>query len=542
MSFRGRIFTGSLSYPQDASKFLSVAVSLGGSFTTTQKRALGYLVNNLADLGIGAPGSNFIIYPFIGGSSSAVNALNLFYPETTANNLTFVGSPTHSTSGVTFNGTTQYASGQSLSTYPLTPNLTMANLSFGVCVSGMGSGTYVPMGFFMAAALQTKTYSTAGTFSFNPNTEAPGNTLVISAWGGGGAGGGANATTNNRPGGGGAGGGYAARTGVTFTTTQGETSMTITVGSGGTPSSGAAGGAGGDSTVTHPNVTPTTAKGGPGGNVNTSGAAGAAVAGAAGNAGTTTFVGGAGAAGGAGFGNGGGGGGSSAGTAASGNAGTTPTTTTGGAGGTAPTNGVAGGAGGNGVLGGAGFAGNPGTAGGGGGGGAGSSSAPNNRAGGAGGDGKVTIAWTPTTLKRVTMSIFNSGTSNNQLLDIAANGDPSSRYSYQTSPLLLNGVRVGSRRGNTGTSADMGFYVQNNAGSALVGPAAMTPDASLSQTPIFYFGAGNSWAAGGSGVGNTPGNFLSGTLNFAFLGPGLSDTQLQSLFTLITTYNGILGR
>lgn len=542
MSFRGRIFTGSLSYPQDAGAFISHARSLGATFTTSQTRALAYLVNNLADLGIGAPGSNFIIYPFIGGSNSAANALNLFYPKTTAYNLTFVGSPTHSTSGVTFNGTTQYASGQSLSTYPLTPNLTMANLSFGVCVSGMGSGTYVPMGFFMAAALQTKTYSTAGSFSFNPNTEAPGNTLVISAWGGGGAGGGSNATASNRPGGGGAGGGYATRTGVTFTTTQGETSMSITVGSGGTPSSGAAGGAGGDSIVTHPDVTTTTAKGGPGGNVNTSTLPGAAVAGAAGNAGTTTFVGGAGAAGGATVGNGGGGGGSSAGTAASGNAGTTPTTTTGGAGGTAPTNGVAGGQGGNGVVAGAGFAGNPGTAGGGGGGGGGSTSgAPNNRAGGAGGAGKVTIAWTPTTFKRVSMSIFNSGTSNNQLLNMDVDTDATSRYSYQTSPLLLNGVRVGSRRGNTGTSADMGFYVQNNAGGAINGPAVMSTT-SLSQAPIFYFGALNNWAAGGSGTGNTAATFFSGTLNFGFLGPGLSNTQLQALYTLITTYNGILGR
>ena len=97
-----------------------------------------------------------------------------------------------------------------------------------------------------------------------------------------------------------------------------------------------------------------------------------------------------------------------------------------------------------------------------------------------------------------------------------------------------------SRRSNTGTSADMGYYIQNNAGSAISGPAVMSTT-SLAQTPVYYFGAGNSWANAG-GLGNTATNFLSGTLNFAFLGPGLSNTQLQSLFTLITTYNGILGR
>lgn len=541
MSFRGRLFPGSLAYPADAGAFIAHAQSLGATFTTSQRRALAYLVNNLPDLGIGAPGANFVIYPFIGGSNAATNALNLFFPKTTTYNLTFVGSPTHSTSGVTFNGTTQYAVGQSLATNPLSPNLTMANISMGFCTSGMGAGTYIPMGFAMNAALQTITYSTAGSFSFAPNTESPGITsFTVTAWGGGGAGGGSNATASNRPGGGGAGGGYATRA-VTLTGAQLNTSMSITVGVAGTANSGAAGGGGGDSIVTHPNITTVTAKGGPGGNVNTSGAPGAAVAGAAGNAGTTTFTGGQGAAGGAAVGNGGGGGGSSAGTAANGNAGTTPTTTAGGAGGTAPTNGVAGGAGGNGTVGGAGFAGNSGVAGGGGGGGGGASSgAANNRAGGGGGAGKVTVAWTPATQVRVSMSIFNSNPTNNQIFNADVGGDATSRFSYQTTPNQLQGVRVGSRRGNTGTAADMGFYVQNNAGSSINGPIVMSTT-SFSPSPLWYIGAINSWAST-NGVGNTAANFYSGTLNFAFMGPGLSNTQLQSLFTLITTYNGILGR
>ena len=206
MAFASRGFFGSDMYPRAASKFLSVS---GGAFTTAQKRALGYLVNGLSDLGIGNASSGFIIYPFL-GTTSTVNAQNLFSASTTALNLTFVGSPSHSISGTNFNGTTQYAYGASQAVYPL--GLNMANISFGWCAAGMGSGTYIPIGFAMNAALQTKTYATAGSTTFDPNVEAPGITaFTISAWGGGGAGGGSNGTTSNRPGGGGAGGGYATR-------------------------------------------------------------------------------------------------------------------------------------------------------------------------------------------------------------------------------------------------------------------------------------------------------------------------------------------
>ena len=538
MSFRGRGFIGAQSYPPDAGQFMSVASASGGTFTTSMKRALGYLVSNLTDLGIGAVGSNFLIYPFI-GTTATVNALNLFSARTTAYNLSFVGSPTHGSGGVTFNGTTQYAIAPSLAIYPL--GLTMANVSMGFCTSGMGTGTYVPMGFAMNNALQTKTYSTAGSYTFNPNVEAPGITsFTITSWGAGGAGGGSNATASNFPGGGAAGGGYATRA-VTLTKAQGATNINITVGAGGSVSSGSNGGPGGDSIVTHPNFTGIDADGGFGGNVNTSGAAGGARTAPTTSSGATTFNGGAGAAGGAAAGRGGGGGGSSAGTGAVGGAGTTPTTTTGGAGGTAPTGGVNGGQGGNGVLGGAGFAGNPGTAGGGGGGGAGATSgAPNNRAGGAGGDGKVTISWTPATQVRLSMSIFNAGTSNNQVFNADVGGDSTSRFAYQTSPLQLQGVRVGSRRANNGNSADMGFYVQNNAGSAINGPSVMS-STSLDPSPIWYIGAINSWNSP-SGTGNNAANFYSGSLNFAFIGPGLTNGQLQALFTLITNFNSILGR
>ena len=536
MSFRGRSFLGAQAYPPAASKFLSVA---GGTFTTAEKRALGYLVEGLSNLGIGAVGSNFLIYPFI-GRTAAKHALNLFYPASSSLNITWVGSPTQDASGSTFNGTTQYGILPSLAIYPLTPNLTTANISMGFNTAGMGGGTYIPMGYAMNAATQTKTYSTAGSFTFNPNTEAPGITsFTITAYGGGGAGGGANGTTSNRAGGGGAGGGYATSI-VTLTKAQGATNISITVGAGGIGVTGSAGNTGGDSTITHPNITTITAKGGPGGNVNTAGAPGALVAGAAGNAGTTTFTGGSGAAGAAAIGNGGGGGGSSAGTAANGNAGTTPVNNTGGAGGTAPTGGVAGGQGGNGATGAAGTNGLPGTAGGGGGGGAGSTNVGNNRAGGNGGDGKVTISWTPATQKRNSMSVFNAGTSNNQIFNADVGGDATSRFSYQTSPLQVQGSRVGSRRANAGAAADMGFYVNGNAGSAINGPVVMSTT-SFDPSPLWYIGGVNNWAAS-SGVGNSLANAYSGSINFAFIGPGLTNAQLLAFNTLIPAYNAILGR
>lgn len=525
MSFKPGSFFGSSLYPAEAGKFLLAA---GGSWTTTEERALAYLVNNLTDLGIGAVGSNFLIYPFIGGTA-ARNSLNLFYPTTSSLNITWIGSPTHNSSGVGFNGSSQYGVLPSMATNNLTPNLTTANVSMGFCTSGMGAGTYIPMGFAMAAATQTKTYSTAGNFTFNPNTEAPGvSSFTIRAWGGGGAGGGN--TTANWAAGGGSGGNYASSA-VTITTPG--TDISITVGVGGQANTGATGGNGGDSIVSHPNFSTITAKGGRGGNVNIATAPGGTSTAQAGNAGTTTFNGGTGAAGGANAGRGGGGGGASAGTAANGNAGTTPNNTSGGAGGTAVAGGVAGGAGGA-----ANNAGVAGTAGGGGGGGAGSSTT--SRAGGGGGVGKVTIEWTPPVQKRLSMSIFNAGTSNNQLFNADVGGDSTSRFSYQTSPLQLQGVRVGSRRANTGASTDMGFYVQNNAGAAINGPIVMSTT-SFNPSPLFYIGAINSWAAT-NGVGNNAGNLYSGTLNFAFIGPGLSNSQLQAMYNLIVGYNTILGR
>ena len=149
MSFKPGSFFGSSTYPPEAARFILAA---GGSWSTTQKRALAYLVNGLTDLGIGAIGSNFLIYPFIGGTA-ATHALNLFFPQSSSLNITWVGSPTHGSSGVGFNGTSQYGQLPSLATYPLTPNLTMANISMGFNTTGMGAGTYIPMGFAMNAAL-----------------------------------------------------------------------------------------------------------------------------------------------------------------------------------------------------------------------------------------------------------------------------------------------------------------------------------------------------------------------------------------------------
>ena len=528
MSFRGRIFPGSQAFPPAAGKFMSVA---GGSFTTAQKRALGYLVSGLSELGIGAPGSNFLIYPFI-GTSAGNNSLNLFSASTTDYNLTFVGSPTHSSAGTAFNGTTQYATSISLAINPLSPSLTTANISYGFCTTGIGAGTYIPIGYYCANALQTKTYSTAGSFTFNPNTEAPGITsFTITAFGSGGAGGGTNGTTGTQPAGGGGGGNYATRA-VTLTKAQGATSMSITVGAGGISNSAANGGNGNQSFVSHPNFTGVAAGGGQGGGVNTAATGGAAGTLSGTLSGSTSFAAGGGAAGSNTGGRGGSGGGSSAGTGAVGNSGSAANNTNGGAGGTAPTGGVAGGSGGNAAI-----AGNPGTAGGGGGGGAGGTTAGNNRAGGAGGDGKVTISWTPATFKRNTISIFNTG--DNQI-DCSVDADATSKYQYTSTP-SLNGVRVGSRRANTGASTDMNFYVNNNAGTVVSALATMSTT-SYDPSPLWYIGAANSWGPGGTGVGNNAVNFYSGTLNFAFIGPAMTDGQLQAMYTLITTYNTILGR
>lgn len=530
MAFNSVGFLGSQLYPTAASKFLEIAT---GSFTTTQKRALGYLVNGLTELGIYNNDGNFLIYPFL-GTTAGVNALNLFSADTTVLNLTFVGSPTQNISGTSFNGTTQYAIGPSLAAYPM--GLAMDDITMAFCAAGMGSGTYTPIGFIMnVIGGQVKTYSTAGSYTFDPNVEAPGITsFTISAWGAGGAGGGSSNAISTYPAGGGAGGNYATRT-VTLTGTQLNTPITISAGTGGSAVSGGNGNNGGNSRVTHPNFVGIEAGGGQGGRVNAAGTGGGGGTTSATLSGSTTFAAGGGASGGAVVNRGGGGGGSSAGTAAGGNLGTTATSTTGGAGGTAPTGGVAGGAGGN-YSNGVGVAG---TAGGGGGGGA-SAAATGTVAGGVGGAGKVTISWTvPGVYKRFTISTLNSNGTNNQLLNCDADTDATSRFAYQTTPNLLNGIRIGGRRANTGAATDMALYVQNNAGSAINGPAIMSTT-SFSPSPVFYFGAVNQWAVAGSG--NTPVNFLNGYLSFAMLGPKLTNTQMQSLFTLISTYNSILGR
>ena len=526
MSFRGRGFLGIQQYPFNAARFMRISA---GSFTATQKRALGYLGAAITDLNLNQVLS--FIYPFVGGTA-ALHALNFLSAATTSYNMTFVGSPTHDANGTNFNGTTQYATIFSLGTSNV--NLTMSSISMGFNTKSMGAGTYIPMGFFMGAGQQTKTYSTAGTFSFDPTTEAPGfNSFTLSCWGGGGAGGGSNGSVSqNWASGGGAGGNYATRA-VTTSTNSG-TSFTVVVGSAGTASAGNNGGAGGTSSVVHPDVTGIQAGGGNGGNRNNAASAGALVGPSATVSGTTTFTGGNGAAGGAALNLGGGGGGSSAGTGTNGNAGTTPVTGTGGAGGTAPTGGFAGGQGGTYVNG----NGNGGTAPGGGGGGSSGINTVGTLTGGAGSAGRVTISWTPSVFKRYTCAIFN-GTGSN-LFDASVTTDATSRFSYNTVPSQLDGVRAFTRRGNAGTSADMGFYVASNPGAANAGPAIMATT-SLVQSPVLYLGGANSWAASG-GVGNSLANPYSGYINFAFIGTGMTDGQLGSITNLIGLFNGILGR
>ena len=520
MSFVSRGFVSIQSYPLISANFIKNA----GITNSTQVRALGYLGEAIYDLALSTKLTS--VYPFIGGSAVThqYNFLN-----TAQFPLTFVGSPTQSSDGTTFNGTTQYATAFQLGT---AAGLNMANLSGGFRTKNMGgTGDYIPWGFFMPSGAQTVTYSTPGSFTFNPLTEGGGATgFTVSVWGGGGAGGGANSAASAFSAGGGAGGNFATRA-VTVTSTS--TSMTITVGNGGTAATAVAGGSGGTSTVSHPDFTTTFASGGGGGGANTA-AAGAAGAVNTGRAGTTTFTGGTGSVAGNTATRGGGGGGSSAGTAANG---VTPNTPggggAGGAGGAAVAGGGTGGAGGanpNGV-------GVTGPFFGGGGGGAGGRTTGFSPGGG-GAAGRVTIAWTVPLFKRFTLSVFN--TTSQQLFDGSVTTDVTSRWSalVGTPGVATNGNRIFTRRANTGVAATDGAFYLN--GSPIANQAiAVLANTNLVGTPLLYLGAANTW---NNRAGNATANLYSGTLNFAFVGSGLTDADIGNMDTIMTTYTNILGR
>ncbi|UAY50643.1 PKD-like domain-containing protein [Ferruginibacter albus] len=243
----------------------------------------------------------------------------------------------------------------------------------------------------VSLAQTTNTYNSSTTWTCPIGVSS----ITVECWGAGGAGGGA--TANPSSGGGGGGGSYVKNTSIAVTP---GTTYTITVGAGGSGSTGA-GQAGGDSWFG--STTTILAKGGNGGNgaSSTNQTATGAAAVTTGNVGATSPFNYYGGAGGTGSSNGGsgGGGGSSAGTGSNGN------NASGRNGGSAPTGGFAGadgstssGSGSNGGVG-AGGAG-------------GKASSSTDRSGGDGGDGRIKITYTVLTYKDawVSMDLTGGGT------------------------------------------------------------------------------------------------------------------------------------
>jgi hypothetical protein len=103
------LYSGSI-VPVDAdlTAFKVACLVAGVTLTTTQEDAVGTLITGFKSSGIWS--KTKAIYPMIGGVAGT-HKLNLKDPRDAdaAFRLSFVGSPTHSTNGVAWNGTTQYA-------------------------------------------------------------------------------------------------------------------------------------------------------------------------------------------------------------------------------------------------------------------------------------------------------------------------------------------------------------------------------------------------------------------------------------------------
>jgi hypothetical protein len=104
----------------EAQLFINACAATGNPLNTTQKSAINTLVTGLKTNGLWAKMD--AIYPMIGGVS-ATHKFNLKDPRDldAAYRLTFIGSPTHSSTGIQWNGTSQYAD-----TY-LTPSARLTN-------------------------------------------------------------------------------------------------------------------------------------------------------------------------------------------------------------------------------------------------------------------------------------------------------------------------------------------------------------------------------------------------------------------------------
>lgn len=143
-TWNGVTFASS-SYDADAQTFFTAVSGAGGSLSSTEMTAVNQLVLDLKAYSIW--GQFHFIYPMVGGSAASCS-INL---KPAGNSLTFVGSPTITSTGVAWNGSTQYAdtgydpnnmfSGTSrggLAVY-LRNNTNTSGVDIGASTSGIGS-------------------------------------------------------------------------------------------------------------------------------------------------------------------------------------------------------------------------------------------------------------------------------------------------------------------------------------------------------------------------------------------------------------------
>lgn len=91
-------------FDPNAQAFFNAVVTAGGSLSPTEETAINQFVLDLKSASIWS--KFFAMYPMVGGSAASCS-INLAAPASYA--LTFFGSPTIASTGVQWNGTTQYA-------------------------------------------------------------------------------------------------------------------------------------------------------------------------------------------------------------------------------------------------------------------------------------------------------------------------------------------------------------------------------------------------------------------------------------------------
>lgn len=113
---------GGVAPDADSINFVTKVVNNGGSLSSTEKTAIGTLIKKLKDSSLWTLMK--AVYPMVGASAASCK-VNL--KDTVNYNLTFVASPTFASTGVDWNGTTQYAT---TGLNPLTVMATNAHISY----------------------------------------------------------------------------------------------------------------------------------------------------------------------------------------------------------------------------------------------------------------------------------------------------------------------------------------------------------------------------------------------------------------------------